>query len=282
MKIEQINPFIRYARMHQIYYEHKEKHINYDCRLFYIQQGEGLLYIDEQHYAISPGVCIFLPPNTHYRFHFFKTKKIKIFIFNFDLIDDYSEMSESLGTALESNFQPTKVLRYDILEDFSAPIIHNATRIKNLLDSCVDLFTQKTFYYKHLASAYLKIALIEFLREVGSSENNYTLIEQVQEFVRNNYDDPELNNEIIAANFNYHPYHINRLMKIHTNKTLHNYLIDYRLHVAKNYLTTTELTITAIAEKTGFASYTYFIKLFRERTGISPLQYRKNHKNIGF
>ena len=282
MRLEQINPFIRYARMHQIYYEHKEYHINYDCRLFYIQQGDGALYIDEQHYAISPGVCIFLPPNTRYRFHFFKTKKIKIFIFNFDLIDDFCEMSKSLGTALESDFKPLKVLRYDILDDFRSPIIHNAPHIKNLLDPCVELFAQKTIYYKHLASAHLKIALIEFLREVNNNENNYTLIEQVQEFVRNHYDDPELNNEIIATKFNYHPYHINRLMKLHTDKTLHNYLIDYRLHMAKNYLTTTQLTITAIAEKTGFSSYTYFIKLFRERTGRSPLQYRKFHKNIGF
>ena len=71
-------------------------------------------------------------------------------------------------------------------------------------------------------------------------------------------------------------------MKAHTKKTLHDYLIDYRLHVAKNYLRTTTLTITSIAEKTGFASYTYFIKLFREHTGLSPLQYRKSHKNIGF
>ena len=281
MQLEQINPFIRYARMHQIYYGHNENHINYDCRLFYIQQGEGVLFIDKQHYAISPGICIFLPPNTHYRFDFVKTK-INIYVFNFDLIDDFFTIPQSLGTASENDFQPSKVLSYDILEDFSKPIVHNAPHIKNLLNYCVELFTQKTIYYKHLASAHLKIALIEFLRTVNNNENNYTLIEQVQEFVRNHYDDPELDNEIIATKFNYHSYHINRLMKIHTNKTLHNYIMDYRLHVAKNYLITTELTITEIAEKTGFSSYTYFIKLFRERIGTSPLQYRKSNRNIGF
>jgi transcriptional regulator GlxA family with amidase domain len=71
-------------------------------------------------------------------------------------------------------------------------------------------------------------------------------------------------------------------MKKHTKKTLHGYLLEYRIHMAKNYLTTTSLNVTEIAEKTGFASYTYFIKTFREQTGLSPLKYRKTHENIGF
>ena len=92
----------------------------------------------------------------------------------------------------------------------------------------------------------------------------------------------KLTNEKIAEHFNYHPYHLSRLMKARTNKTLHNYLIDFRLHMAKNYLTTTNYNVTKIAEKTGFASYAYFIKIFREKVGISPLQYRKTHLSIGF
>jgi AraC-like DNA-binding protein len=71
-------------------------------------------------------------------------------------------------------------------------------------------------------------------------------------------------------------------MKAHTKKTLHSYLIDFRIHMAKNYLTTTTYNVTTIAEKTGFPTYTYFIKTFREKTGVSPLQYRKSHSNIGF
>ena len=52
--------------------------------------------------------------------------------------------------------------------------------------------------------------------------------------------------------------------------------------MAQVYLTTTAMSITELASRTGFASYTYFIKIFRERVGISPLQYRKAYRNIGF
>ena len=49
---------------------------------------------------------------------------------------------------------------------------------------------------------------------------------------------------------------------------------------AKQLLATTELSVTAVAERTGFADYNNFIQRFKKMTGRTPLQYRK-HKKIG-
>lgn len=283
MKIEELNPFIRYATMHQAYYPQKENSVCYDCRLFYVLQGDGVFFANGQNYNVSQGFCVFLPPKTQYRFAFSNHDNVKIYVLNFDLTDEFSALPKSLGTATESTFDERKVLHYILPNEFYEPIIQaNGIFIRNYVADCVDLFLQKIVYYKHSASANLKLALLELLREANSEKNDYRLIQSVQEYIRSNYQNAELDNQEIAEQFNYHPYHINRLMKAHTGKTLHAYLIEYRLHMAKNYLRTTTLNITAIAEKTGFSSYTYFIKLFRERTGVSPLQYRKTHKNIGF
>ena len=283
MKIEELNPFIRYASMHQTYYPQKENSVCYDCRLFYVMQGEGLFFANGQNYHVSQSFTVFLPPKTQYRFAFSNHENVKIYVLNFDLTSEFCNIPKSLGTAKESTFHEQKVLRYSLPQEFTAPIVQeNGLLLRNHIADCVELFLQKIAYYKHSASAQLKLALIELLREANSEKNDYRLIQSVQEFIRNNYDNAELTNQEIADEFNYHPYHINRLMKAHTQKTLHDYLIDYRLHMAKNYLRTTTLNVTAIADKTGFSSYTYFIKLFRERTGLSPLQYRKSHKNIGF
>ena len=283
MRMEELNPFIRYANIHEAYYPKKENSICYDCRFFYVLQGEGTFFASGQSYNVSPGVSIFLPPKTQYRFHFSTPDDVKICVLNFDLVDDYHSKTKSLSTATESTFKPELVLYYDIPEEFSYPIIQkNAIRVRTYISACIQLFLEKTTYYKHSASANLKLALIELLHEHRSDRSDYKLVLDVQEFIHNNYENAELTNKDIADQFNYHPYHINRLMKLHAKKTLHDYLIDYRLHIAKSYLRTTALTVTVIAEKTGFPSYTYFIKLFRERIGVSPLQYRKTHKNIGF
>ena len=283
MKIEDLNPFIRYAATHQTYYPKKENSICYDCRLFYVLQGEGTFFANGQNYNVSKGFCAYLPPQTQYNFKFLNHNAVRIYVINFDLSCEFISFNKSLGTATETNFQKDKVLLYDLPQEFNQPIIQsNAISIRNQVGDCVEIFIKKIDYFKHSASAYLKLALIGLLSHFNSKKNDYRLIQSVQEFIRNNYHDTELNNVEIAKQFNYHPYHINRLMKVHTKKTLHDYLLDYRLHMAKNYLRTTTLNVTEIAEKTGFSSYSYFIKIFRERTGNSPLQYRKANKNIGF
>ena len=282
MTIEQLNPFIRYANMHETFYAQKEQSVCYDCRLFFILQGDGKFLVNGQSYSFSQGFCTFLPPKTRYSFSFNDYKNAQIYVLNFDLTDAFYNVSKSLGTATESSFSSEKVLNYPLPHEFQNPIMQsNGMHIQPMIADCTELYLKKIAYYKHSASAYLKLALLELLRGLDNEKSDYRLVQSVQEYIRKNYHLSELNNQEIAKHFNYHPYHINRLMKTHTNKTLHDCLIEYRLHRAKIFLRTTALNVTAISEKTGFASYTYFIKLFRERVGVSPLQYRKSHKNIG-
>jgi len=52
-----------------------------------------------------------------------------------------------------------------------------------------------------------------------------------------------------------------------------------RLKKAKGLLCGSSLSIDSIAEQTGFASYTYFSRLFKKKYHLSPLAYRKTQKN---
>ncbi len=58
-------------------------------------------------------------------------------------------------------------------------------------------------------------------------------------------------------------------------KTVNEYITDMRLKQAKKLLCETSLSIDRISEQTGFASYTYFSRLFKKKYGLSPLAYRK-------
>ena len=77
-------------------------------------------------------------------------------------------------------------------------------------------------------------------------------------------------NELIAITFNYNPGSLSQMMKDYTGKSLHQYLISYRLKIAKKNLTTTDDSINIIAWKSGFQSTAYFIKAFKEQTGMTP------------
>ena len=53
------------------------------------------------------------------------------------------------------------------------------------------------------------------------------------------------------------------------------YLIDYRLRMAKKLLETTDMPVTEVALRCGFNSPSYFTKQFRENFGFTPKSVRK-------
>lgn len=55
-------------------------------------------------------------------------------------------------------------------------------------------------------------------------------------------------------------------------------LINSRTAYAKMLLTTTNLSIDAVAAQCGYKTYVHFAKQFREQTGCTPSEYRKSHK----
>lgn len=52
------------------------------------------------------------------------------------------------------------------------------------------------------------------------------------------------------------------------------YLKDIRLNYAKIWLTTTNRSIQDISDTLQFGTRNYFTKVFKERTGITPNEYR--------
>lgn len=49
--------------------------------------------------------------------------------------------------------------------------------------------------------------------------------------------------------------------------------------VVRMLLDTTDMTVTSIAERTGFDDPSYMCRMFRRRTGMSPMQYRNQHRD---
>ena len=65
-----------------------------------------------------------------------------------------------------------------------------------------------------------------------------------------------------------------RLFKQAYNCSIFTYLADYRLQRSILLLSDRSLSVSRIAELCGFNSTSYYIKRFREKVGLSPLQYR--------
>lgn len=72
--------------------------------------------------------------------------------------------------------------------------------------------------------------------------------------------------------------HFSRKFKDLTGKTFVTYLNDLRIEAAKKYLTETRQPIYWIARQVGYADERYFRRIFRERIGDNPKQFRENNQ----
>lgn len=282
MKISDINPHIRFAKIHYRLTPIKCTSICYDCRLFFIKSGSGTITVQNQKYDISNNTVIYLPPRSRYQFHFEKNTSYPcIIVLDFDLINDFAHITKSLGTANEENYDETLSPIYELPEEFAEIIIAKAAPLCEPLTKCTQEFLTMDYLYRESSSAFLKWSLLELLRKYSLSEKSEK-IDLVLSYIHENYSTGTLTNETIAEKFNYHPYYLSCMIKQATGKTLHQYLTYYRIQMGKNHLITTDLPVNTVAWKCGFNSVAYFIKTFKEYTGVTPKAYRNSHMHLGF
>lgn len=279
MRMSELNPHIRYAQLHKNIFEmNTEPSICYDCRLFYFDNIYGTIIANGQKYNISHQTSIYLPPETVYKLDIVFREKASFIILNFDLNSDNDHITTSIGTATVANFKKDTVPPYSLPHELSQPVIRNISQIKRTLVQCVNCFIIKSNYYREDASALLKLCLLEMLKDdTGIARSG--LCKDVLTYIHENYFVTTLTNEDIAANFNYHPYHLSNIIKEETGKSLHQFLIYYRLRLARDLLATTGYSVSDIAWKCGFGSTAYFVKIFRQNVGMTPKKYRDQYEN---
>jgi len=88
--------------------------------------------------------------------------------------------------------------------------------------------------------------------------------------------DEDLSLKTIADKFHLSKGYLCRLFKEHTSTTIHDYICTKRIAKAKQLLVAGH-TVQETASKTGFNDYANFIRRFKEKVGMSPKKYAKQH-----
>lgn len=99
-------------------------------------------------------------------------------------------------------------------------------------------------------------------------------LNQVFEYIENRYQET-ITIEDVAKYVGFSPYYFTRFFKKNTGQTFVQFLTEYRINLAKFILANEKLPMIDVAEKAGFSSVKTFHHVFKETTGISPLQYQK-------
>lgn len=122
----------------------------------------------------------------------------------------------------------------------------------------------------------LWLLLLEEIREQPAHTVNFQNQERVQNmlsFIHANYSEKLTLNDIASA-ASVSTRECIRCFRNTISQTPLEYVMEYRLNMARRLLDETEKSITDISLQCGFSSNAYFGKIFREKYDTTPLQYR--------
>lgn len=98
-------------------------------------------------------------------------------------------------------------------------------------------------------------------------------MEEALKYIEGRYCD-SITVQDIADHLNMNRSYLHRLFKSFTGVSIQNYLLDYRIRQACILLQNTSLSVRSVAHTVTYADPLYFTRIFYQKMGISPREYR--------
>ncbi len=102
-------------------------------------------------------------------------------------------------------------------------------------------------------------------------------IHRLSEYILDNISGP-LSVDILSTESGLSPKKLQLGFKVLYSKTVNEYIRQLKLEISRDYLKTTNLSVSEIVYEVGIKSRSYFSKIFTEAYGILPTDYRKQLK----
>lgn len=110
---------------------------------------------------------------------------------------------------------------------------------------------------------------IELSRKAGGGD----LVRAVKDIIESEYA-THITMKYIAERLHFSGVHINNVFKRETGMAIFDYLVDYRIEIAKKLLQQKGSKVYAVAKSVGYTNQTHFKVLFVQHVGMTPLEYK--------
>ncbi|MBT0727211.1 helix-turn-helix domain-containing protein [Rosenbergiella australiborealis] len=101
------------------------------------------------------------------------------------------------------------------------------------------------------------------------------VLRNIRDYIDAHIADP-LTLAILAKQAALSEYHFARMFTASMNVPPHHYVMQRRLHLAQQLMSTTHLSFTEIAYRCGFSSASHLSNRFKNETGLTPTQFRQH------
>ena len=126
-----------------------------------------------------------------------------------------------------------------------------------------------------LSDAEFGKAVKEFIQQnLAQMKKKKPQAEEILEYIQEQFDNSELSLAAVSEHFQVSERSVNRILKNSTDRTYKGYLDDLRLQKACTLLIDTEKDIKDIVKMVGYFDMSSFIRLFKQKFGVTPSEYR--------
>lgn len=220
----------------------------------YVISGEGICMIDDEEYALEPGMLFFMTPvNVH-------TLKAKdVVLYNIHFSSTVCDSSHLLSIT-SNNFPRT----------FN---ISDKAFVETILEELLQNTDDKRFLSLLLNTLVAK--LLKIADRTATSRLSPVALAEL--YIINKFRD-NISLSDVAKYAGFSPTYFSSIFRKETGKSFKEYTNNLRFEYAKKLLLHSDFTILQICNESGFEDYANFLRRFKKREKVSPTEYRKRLK----
>lgn len=250
-------------------------HVHNSCELLFIEKGAGRYHIGNEDYEVSANsVLIIGATDPHSRvFTEVPCSRYGLTIMP-AYLENFSNMYSYLNIFLTHSPKEAGKLQ-NIDENTFQRMLQILLLIKKEIDDSDARGKKDMIYALLLELAVLLRRLLGFEKQKYSS--TWRVMADIKEFIDSHYME-ELNLSGLSRQFYLQPNTISKNFGKFFRKNISTYINSVRISNAVRILESSDINIIDLSEMVGYTSVNTFLRQFRERMNISPLQYKKKYE----
>jgi len=246
------------------YFTWEKGRVLQEYQINYITEGSGIFETSSEQFQVIPGSMLILRPGQWHRYKPDpETGWTEHYIgFNGDFCSNLFH---------EGFFQTGKPVIYVGFQE----------SILKLFFEVIQQVKDEKAGYQQVSAANTTLMLSKILSVLRNQEFAGKTIERIIRkaclYFRENVN-ANVNIEKLATDLNVGYSYFRQMFRKYTGISPTQYHLSLRIQKAKDLLVSTDLSFKEIANDLGFESYFYFSRIFKDKTGKSPMEFRKDHQ----
>ena len=150
----------------------------------------------------------------------------------------------------------------------------NLESIRHLKLNCMNLLESAVYKEDFLEQLEHIYQDFEIIVEQYELDNSQDPMNQILKYIQDHYEEPLTLNDL-AQKFGFSYHYLSSFFAQRSDGTFIEHLNKVRIDKACELLNNKNYTISEVGAKTGYSDHSYFCKVFKKLTGMTPSEYRK-------